>query len=89
MIDCCSMKKDIHPDYHPVCFVDVSSGKRFLTYSTMTSKDKEVIDGVEYYIVIRDVTSDSHPIYTGEKRFVDSAGRVEKFQRKFSRRLVR
>lgn len=52
------MKKDIHPDYHPVCFVDVSSGKRFLTYSTMTSKDKEVIDGVEYYIVIRDVTSD-------------------------------
>ncbi len=83
------MKKDIHPDYHPVCFVDVSSGKRFLTYSTMTSKDKEVIDGVEYYIVIRDVTSDSHPIYTGEKRFVDSAGRVEKFQRKFSRRLVR
>ncbi len=55
----------------------------------MTSKDKEVIDGVEYYIVIRDVTSDSHPIYTGEKRFVDSAGRVEKFQRKFSRRLVR
>lgn len=83
------MKKDIHPDYHPVCFVDVSSGKRFLTYSTMTSKDKEVIDGVEYYIVIRDVTSDSHPIYTGEQRFVDSAGRVEKFQRKFSRRLVR
>ncbi|MDR2396244.1 MAG: type B 50S ribosomal protein L31 [Puniceicoccales bacterium] len=83
------MKKNIHPDYHPVCFVDVSSGKRFLTYSTMVSKGKEIIDGVEHYIVIRDVTADSHPVYTGEKRFVDSTGRVEKFQRKFGRRLVR
>ena len=83
------MKKDIHPAYNPVCFVDVSSGKRFVTYSTLTAKEKEVINGIEHYIVIRDVTSDSHPIYTGEKRFVDSAGRVEKFQRKFGRRLVR
>ena len=80
------MKKDIHPDYHPVCFVDVSTGKRFLTHSTMTSKEKEVINGVEHFIIIRDVTSDSHPVYTGEKRFVDTTGRVEKFQRKFGRR---
>jgi large subunit ribosomal protein L31 len=83
------MKPNIHPPYHPVCFVDVSSGKRFLTCSSMTSKDKETINGLEYYMVIRDVTSDSHPVYTGEKRFVDSAGRVEKFQRKFGRRLTR
>ncbi len=79
------MKKDIHPNYHPVCFVDVSTGKRFLTNSTVTSKDKEVINGVEYCMVVRDVTSDSHPIYTGEKRFVDTTGRVEKFQKKFGR----
>ncbi len=79
------MKKDIHPDYHPVCFVDVSTGKRFLTYSTMSVKNKEAINGVEYSMIVRDVTSDSHPVYTGEKRFVDSAGRVEKFQRKFRR----
>ncbi|MDR1665425.1 MAG: type B 50S ribosomal protein L31 [Puniceicoccales bacterium] len=79
------MKTGIHPDYHPVCFVDVSTGKRFLTHSTLHSKNKEVINGTEYDMILRDVTSDSHPVYTGEKRFVDSAGRVEKFQRKFRR----
>lgn len=80
------MKKDIHPDYHPVCFVDVSTGRKFLTKSTIRSKQKETIDGVEYFVVVRDVTSDSHPAYTGEKRFVDTAGRVERFQSKFRRR---
>ena len=80
------MKKDIHPDYHPVCFVDVSSGARFITRSTMKSTQVVNIDGVDHFIVSRDVTADSHPAYTGEKRFVDTAGRVEKFQKKFSRR---
>lgn len=79
------MKKDIHPKLNPVAFVDVSSGKRFLTRSTMRSQRKEVIDGVEYNIVLRDVTSDSHPAYTGEKRLIDTAGRVEKFTNKFRR----
>lgn len=79
------MKKEGHPDYHPVCFVDVSTGRKFLTRSTMRSKQKEMIDGTEYFVVVRDVTSDSHPAYTGEKRFVDTAGRVEKFQSKFKR----
>ena len=79
------MKKEGHPEYHPVCFVDVSTNRKFLTRSTMRSKQKEVIDGVEYFVVVRDVTSDSHPAYTGEKRFVDSAGRVEKFKSKFQR----
>lgn len=51
----------------------------------MKSGKTEKIDGVEHYVVLRDVTSDSHPAYTGEKRFVDAAGRVEKFQRKFRR----
>ena len=80
------MKKDIHPDYHPVCFVDVSTGKKFLTRSTCKSKNKETIDGVEYHVIIQDITSDSHPIFTGQKRFVDTVGRVEKFQSKFRRK---
>ncbi len=80
------MKDKIHPDYKPVCFVDVSTGARFLTRSTMRSKQVETIDGVEYQMVVRDITADSHPAYTGEKRFVDTAGRVEKFQKKFGRR---
>ena len=79
------MKEDLHPKEHPVCFVDVSTKKKFLTISTMRSKQKEVIDGVEYDVIFRDITSDSHPAYTGEKRFVDTAGRVEKFQTKFRR----
>ena len=65
--------------------MDVSTGRKFLTRSTMRSKQKDTIDGVEYYVVVRDVTSDSHPAYTGEKRFLDTAGRVEKFKTKFQR----
>jgi large subunit ribosomal protein L31 len=80
------VKSSVQPEIHNVCFRDVSTGRKFLTKSTLRSKEKEVIDGVEYFVFNREVTSDSHPAYTGEKRFVDSAGRVERFQTKFSRR---
>lgn len=80
------MKKNIHPSLNPVCFVDVSTGKKFLSKSTATSKKSENIEGVDHHVLVRDVTMDSHPAYTGEKRFVDTAGRVEKFQSKFSRK---
>lgn len=80
------MKANIHPKTHPTCFIDVSTGRKFLTRSTVRSDRKETIDGVEYTVVLRDITMDSHPAYTGEKRFVDTAGRVDKFNKKFSRR---
>lgn len=80
------MKAKIHPSLNPVCYVDVSTGARFLTRSTQKSDRKEVIDGTEYFMIVRDITSDSHPAYTGEKRFVDTAGRVDKFNQKFRRR---
>lgn len=80
------MKKDIHPAYNPTVFVDVSTSKKFLTRSTMKTGQMEKIDGVDHVKVIRDITMDSHPVFTGEKRFVDTAGRVEKFQNKFRRR---
>lgn len=80
------MKTEIHPKLNPVAFVDVSSGRKYLTVSTIRSDKTETIDGIEYQVVIRDITADSHPAFTGEKRFVDTAGRVEKFQNKFSRR---
>jgi large subunit ribosomal protein L31 len=79
------MKPEGHPTLNNVCFLDVASGKKFLTKSTMKSSRKESIDGVEYFVVVRDVTMDSHPAYTGEKRIVDTAGRVEKFTSKFRR----
>jgi large subunit ribosomal protein L31 len=79
------MKSEGHPVLNNVCFLDVASGKKYLTKSTMKSARKETIDGVEYFVVVRDVTMDSHPAYTGEKRIVDTAGRVEKFTNKFRR----
>ncbi|MGC6425512.1 MAG: type B 50S ribosomal protein L31 [Akkermansiaceae bacterium] len=77
------MKNDIHPDYHPVAFQDMTSGHRYLTRSTVTSDKKEVIDGVEYYIVSVGMTADSHPFFTGQKQFVDTEGRIDKFQKRF------
>ena len=79
------MKAEGHPTLNNVCYLDIGTGRRYLTRSTMKSARKEQIDGVEYYIVPRDVTMDSHPAYTGEKRLVDTAGRVEKFTSKFKR----
>jgi large subunit ribosomal protein L31 len=79
------MKAEGHPTLNNVCFLDVATGRRFLTKSTMKSARKESIDGQEYFVVLRDVTMDSHPAYTGEKRLVDTAGRVEKFTSKFKR----
>ncbi|MBT3482000.1 MAG: type B 50S ribosomal protein L31 [Opitutales bacterium] len=79
------MKQGIHPEYHPAAFIDVSTGRKFLTRSTIKTGQTETVDGVDYVKVFRDITMDSHPVYTGEKRFVDTAGRVEKFQNKFRR----
>ncbi|HEY4300569.1 MAG TPA: type B 50S ribosomal protein L31 [Candidatus Didemnitutus sp.] len=79
------MKTQGHPSLNNVCFLDVATGKRFLTKSTMKSARTEQIEGVDYFVVVRDVTMDSHPAYTGEKRLVDAAGRVEKFTSKFKR----
>tara|TARA_B100000700_G_C14954306_1_gene813220 strand:+ start:1038 stop:1340 length:303 start_codon:yes stop_codon:yes gene_type:complete len=78
------MKSDIHPDYHPVLFLDVSNGFEFLTNSTMTSDERRTVDGVDAYVVRLDITSESHPFFTGEQRIVDTQGRVERFRRRYS-----
>ena len=79
------MKSEGHPALNNVCFLDIGTGKKFLTKSTMKSARTEKIDCQDYYVIVRDVTMDSHPAYTGEKRLVDTAGRVEKFTSKFKR----
>lgn len=81
------MKKNIHPESHPTCFIDVSTGTRFFTVSTVHSKGnkaKETVthNNIEYRVYHSDMTSASHPVYTGQKRFVDTAGRLEKFNNK-------
>lgn len=77
------MKKDLHPKYNPVVFVDMTTGARFVTRSTKTSDKKEVIDGVEYSVISMGITSDSHPFFTGQKQFVDTEGRIDKFTKRF------
>ncbi|MBC2644350.1 MULTISPECIES: type B 50S ribosomal protein L31 [unclassified Rhodococcus (in: high G+C Gram-positive bacteria)] len=78
------MKPGIHPDYHPVVFQDASTGTAFLTRSTVTS-DRTALwaDGNTYPLVVVDVTSESHPFWTGAQRVMDTAGRVEKFERRY------
>ncbi|MCS6823071.1 MAG: type B 50S ribosomal protein L31 [Cytophagaceae bacterium] len=81
------MKKGIHPNYREVVFEDTSSGFRFLTRSTIETKDTITWeDGNTYPLARVEVSSASHPFYTGKKMFVDTAGRVEKFQKKYQKK---
>ena len=76
------MKTDIHPEnYRLVIFHDNSSGDRFLIGSTINAKETDTwSDGTEYPIVYVDVSSASHPFYTGQEKVMDTAGRVERFK---------
>ncbi|MCE9590904.1 MAG: type B 50S ribosomal protein L31 [Planctomycetes bacterium] len=79
------MKKDIHPEYRFVIFQDVAANFSFLTRSTVKSNDKiKWTDGKEYPLIKVDISSASHPFFTGKQKFVDTAGRVERFQKKFA-----
>lgn len=79
------MKPEIHPKYRNVVFRDVSADEMFLTRSTASSKETvKWEDGNEYPLVKVDISSASHPFFTGKQKFVDTAGRVEKFQKKFA-----
>ena len=81
------MKKDIHPEYKEVVFQDTQNGFKFLTKSTMGSKDTiKWEDGNEYPLIKIEVSSASHPFYTGKNIFVDTAGRVEKFNRRYKKK---
>jgi large subunit ribosomal protein L31 len=77
------MKKDIHPDYHPVLFVDSGAGFEFASRSTLRSDETRDVDGVEHHVIRLEISSASHPFFTGRQHFVDTAGRIEKFQRKY------
>ena len=77
------MKKDIHPVYNRVAVQDMTTGKRYLTRSTAKSSKTEEIDGVEHFIISVGLTADSHPFYTGQNQFVDTEGRIDKFQKRF------
>ena len=79
------MKADIHPDYREVVFQDVTSDFKFLTRSTLSSKETtKWKDGNEYPLVKIDISSASHPFYTGQNKIMDTSGRVDKFRKRYS-----
>jgi len=79
------VKQNTHPKYEAIVFNDLASGTKFLTRSTATSKKTiEWEDGNTYPIIDVEISSESHPFYTGKQRIMDSAGRVERFNARFS-----
>ena len=82
------MKKGIHPEnYRLVAFKDMSNEHVFITRSTADTKDEMEIDGVTYPLIKLEISSESHPFYTGKMKLVDSAGRIDKFKNKYKKHL--
>lgn len=77
------MQKDIHPKYRETVFQDTSNGEMFLTRTTMKSDETIEYEGKTYPVVKVEISAFSHPFYTGKMKYVDTAGRVEKFQKKY------
>ena len=81
------MKADIHPEYREVVFQDVTSDFKILTRSTLSSKETvKWEDGNEYPLVKIDVSSASHPFYTGKHKLMDTSGRIDKFRRRYAQK---
>jgi len=82
------MKSGIHPEnYRTVVFKDMSNGDTFFSRSTVNTKETIEIDGVSYPVVKLEISSSSHPFYTGKSKLVDTAGRVDKFMSRYSKRM--
>jgi len=77
------MKKNQHPQYQDVLFVDSASGKKFVCGTTATSDQTEMFEGRELPVIIVPISSASHPFFVGGKQFVDTEGRVERFQKRY------
>ena len=80
------MKTDIHPEYRFVVFRDISADFQFLTKSCVQTRETVEFEGQEYPLVTIDISSESHPFYTGTQKLLDTEGRVERFNKKYGRR---
>jgi large subunit ribosomal protein L31 len=78
------MKADIHPAYHKVLFIDSATGKEWVTRSTLTSKETRTVDGEELPVVHLEISSYSHPFWTGKLRVLDSDGKIDRFKRRYA-----
>ena len=80
------MKKGIHPEnYRLVVFKDMSNDETFICRSTAETRDTIEVDGTEYPLVKMEISSTSHPFYTGKVKLVDTAGRIDKFKNKYAK----
>jgi large subunit ribosomal protein L31 len=77
------VKAEIHPDYHKVVFVDSATGQEFVTRSTLTSRETREIDGEQVPVIKLEISSFSHPFWTGKMRELDSDGKIDRFRRRF------
>ena len=80
------MKADIHPDYRPVVFQDTSSGDLLLTRSTIDTSETIEYEGETYPLAKVEISAFTHPFYTGTMKIIDTAGRVERFERRYGNR---
>ncbi len=80
------MKKNIHPPYQDILFVDSSTGYRFVCGSTLRPEQTEKFEGKEYPVYYVSVSSSSHPFFTGSKQFIDTEGRVDKFLKRYAKK---
>jgi large subunit ribosomal protein L31 len=82
------MKAGIHPEYRKTVFVDANTGREFLTRSTKISNEKRTINGEEYQVITLEITSDTHPFWTGKIHHLDTAGRIDRFNKRFGGQIV-
>ena len=80
------MKKDIHPEYREVLVRDLTAGVDFITRSSQVTSDTAEHEGKEYPLIKVEISSKSHPFYTGKSMLVDTAGRIEKWNKKFGKK---
>ena len=78
------MKRGIHPEYRKVCYVDSATGDEWTSYSTLRSAETKEMDGEEVPVVRLEISSYSHPFWTGQSRQLDSEGRIDRFRRRYA-----
>jgi large subunit ribosomal protein L31 len=80
------VKADIHPAYHKVLFVDTATGEEWVTRSTLTSNETREVEGEEIAVVRLEISSASHPFWTGTMRELDSDGKIDRFRRRYGKK---
>ena len=80
------MKAEIHPDYHKVLYVDTATGDEWVSRSTQTSKETREIEGEEMPVIKLEISSHSHPFWTGKMREADADGKIDRFRRRYGKK---